>query len=230
MQNSNSEEYIKGIIFLRDQVDVLALDEELYRMKATPEHRAYTVITTLQDKASATQRNLLQFLESRTADRSVFTYKNFWVVNAIAIEAKRSVFDELTTSMELSAIDLDVPTYLDRPVNVTEANEKEGKESVEPGLRIINAHLLWQMGITGAGTIVMGEDTGVRQTHVALAAKWRGNFVPANQAWLDPAGGTTTPSDCDGHGTHTMGTMTGVSPAGDTVGVAPGAQDRKSVV
>ncbi|HQF43806.1 MAG TPA: S8 family serine peptidase, partial [Ignavibacteriaceae bacterium] len=55
--------------------------------------------------------------------------------------------------------------------------------------------------------------------------KWRGNHVPYNQAWFDPGGGTTTPSDCDGHGTHTMGTMTGWSPTtGDTVGVAPGAE------
>lgn len=224
MQNTSSEEYIKGIIFLRDQVDVLALDQELYRIKATPEHRAYTVITTLEEKAANTQRNLLKYLANRSNDRSVFTYKNFWVVNAIAIEAKRSVFEELSTSMELAAMDLDAPTYLDRPFNVIEANEKEGKEAVEPGLRIINAHLLWQMGITGAGTIVMGEDTGVRHTHVAIASRWRGNFAPANQAWLDPAGGTTTPSDCDGHGTHTMGTMTGLSPSGDTIGVAPGAQ------
>ncbi len=224
LQNSSSDDYVKGIIFLRDQVDVLALDEELYRIKATPEHRAYTVITTLQEKANSTQRNLTKYLEAKSIERSVFKYTNFWVVNAIAVESKRSVFEELASSIELAAMDLDAATYLDKPFNLRDAGEKEGKEAVEPGVKIINAHLLWQMGITGAGTIVMGEDTGVRNTHVALAAKWRGNFVPANQAWLDPAGGTTTPSDCDGHGTHTMGTMTGVSPSGDTVGVAPGAQ------
>lgn len=224
LQNSSNDEYVKGIIFLRDQVDVLKLDEELYKQKATPSHRAETVITALQNKASGTQRNLIKYLESKSVDRAVYTFKPFWIINAIAVEAKKSVFEELGSSMELVAMDLDVPTYLDKPLNFRDAPESEGKEAVEPGVKIINAHLLWQMGITGAGTIVMGEDTGVRHTHVALAARWRGNFAPANQAWLDPGAGTTTPSDCDGHGTHTMGTMVGRSAAGDTVGVAPDAQ------
>ena len=224
LQNSNNDEYVKGIIFLRDQVDVMKLDEELYTKKATPQYRAETVITALQTKAGSTQRNLIKFLEAKSNDRSVFSFKAFWIINAIAIEAKKSVFEELNGSMELVAMDLDVPTYLDKPLNFRDAPETEGKETVEPGVKIINAHLLWQMGITGVGTIVMGEDTGVRHTHAALAARWRGNFAPANQAWLDPGAGTTTPSDCDGHGTHTMGTMVGRSPSGDTVGVAPDAQ------
>ncbi|MDO8549312.1 MAG: S8 family serine peptidase, partial [Ignavibacteria bacterium] len=51
------------------------------------------------------------------------------------------------------------------------------------------------------------------------------NHVPSNQAWFDPNTGSPTPTDCDGHGTHTMGTMTGWSPTtGDTVGVAPDAE------
>ncbi|MBP9121699.1 MAG: S8 family serine peptidase [Ignavibacteriaceae bacterium] len=224
LQNTSSDEYVKGIIFLRDQVDVMKLDAELYKRKATPSERSEAVITALETKATSTQRNLIKFLQARTGDRSVFNFTQYWIVNAIAVEAKKSVFEELQGSIELVAIDLDAPTYLDAPVAVRGSTEPEGKESVEQGLKVINAHLLWQMGITGQGTLVMGEDTGVRHTHVAIAARWRGNFVPANQAWLDPAGGTTTPSDCDGHGTHTVGTMVGRSATGDTVGVAPDAQ------
>ncbi|MBK7632097.1 MAG: S8 family serine peptidase [Ignavibacteriales bacterium] len=71
----------------------------------------------------------------------------------------------------------------------------------------------------------MDIDTGVHPNHPALNFKWRGNHVPSNQAWFDPVSGTTVPSDCDGHGSHTMGTMVGYSPTtGDTVGVAPDAE------
>jgi len=224
MQNRGTDEYIKAIIFLKDQVDIEALDAKLYASKATPQERAFIVITTLQEKANSTQKNLLAYFEQKKSERAVFSFQNFWVINAIAIQAKKSVFEELIKSSDISAMDLDVETYLDAPKALRSGDEPEGKESVEPGLRIINAHLLWQMGITGNGVIVMGEDTGVRHTHVAIAARWRGNFAPANQAWFDPAGGTTTPSDCDGHGTHTVGTMVGRSAAGDTVGVAPDAQ------
>jgi hypothetical protein len=70
----------------------------------------------------------------------------------------------------------------------------------------------------------MDIDTGVYPNHPALNFKWRGNTVPSSQAWFDPAG-TTVPSDCDGHGSHTMGTMVGWSPTtGDTVGVAIDAE------
>ncbi|MDP3832228.1 MAG: S8 family serine peptidase, partial [Ignavibacteriaceae bacterium] len=63
--------------------------------------------------------------------------------------------------------------------------------------------------------------------HPALNHKWRGNTSPAAHAWLDPGAGSLTPSDCNSnsHGTHTMGTMVGISPTtGDTIGVAIGAE------
>ncbi|MBK7866324.1 MAG: hypothetical protein IPJ75_04625 [Ignavibacteriales bacterium] len=50
LQNTNSDEYVKGIIFLRDQVDVMKLDEELYKRKATPSERSEAVITALGDQ------------------------------------------------------------------------------------------------------------------------------------------------------------------------------------
>ena len=66
--------------------------------------------------------------------------------------------------------------------------------------------------------------------HPALASRWRGNSVPADQAWFDPATSTSFPYDGDdgifgaNHGTHTMGTMCGLDVANnDTVGVAFGA-------
>lgn len=83
---------------------------------------------------------------------------------------------------------------------------------------------MWAQGITGQGRLVMDIDTGVHPNHPALNFKWRGTHVPSSQAWFDPLG-TTVPSDCDGHGSHTMGTMVGYSPStGDTVGVAPDAE------
>ena len=124
--------------------------------------------------------------------------------------------------MDVAEIDLDAILELDRPEVVKDYID--GIESVEPGVKIINAHLLWAQGITGQGRIVMNIDTGVHPNHPALNFKWRGNHVPVGQAWFDPSG-TTVPSDCDGHGTHTMGTMNGWSPTtGDTVGVAPDAE------
>ena len=222
LQNSNPNDYVKGIVYLRDQVDLQTLDARLYAEKALPETRSYEVITALMDKAAATQGPFIQYFEGKKGTREVFTYKTFWIANMIGIEARASVFNELMNNMAVAELDLDAETFLDKPLPGSPVGDGN-TEAAEPGLKIINAHLLWAMGITGQGRLVMGEDTGVHGTHEAITSRWRGNFVPASQAWLDPAGGTTTPNDCDGHGTHTVGTMVGRN-ATDTIGVAPDAQ------
>ncbi len=209
---------------MRDQVDVAELDRRFYAQRTSIEQRAYQVITALQEKARNTQVNLLSFLEEKSVNGNVFQYQSFWISNLVMVEAKPQVLIELMSRMDIIEMDIDALLELDRPVDEWD-DEGDSIESVEPGIKIINAHLLWQLGITGQGRLVMGHDTGVYPNHPALNHKWRGNHVPANQAWFDPGGGTTLPNDCDSHGSHTVGTMVGWSPTtGDTIGVAIGAQ------
>ena len=225
LQSAKENDYIRGLVYLRDQVDLLAIDQRLYHKKASLEERAYTVITALQKKAAETQGNLINYLANREANGDVFQYKTFWVANMLMIEAKPSVYQELMMRMDIAEMDLDAFLELERPVEVGESDEGNGSETVEIGLRVIKAPQLWAMGITGQGRLLMNIDTGVYPNHPAYWHKWRGNFVPANQAWFDPGGGTTTPSDCDGHGSHTIGTMVGRSTTtADTIGVAIDAQ------
>ncbi|MCE1188841.1 MAG: S8 family serine peptidase, partial [Ignavibacteria bacterium] len=222
IQSSKSTEYVRGLILLRDQVNVNALDDKLTKEKASLEQRAYQVITALQEKARSTQGALLAYIEKKESERKIFSHQSFWIANMILIEAQPEVYRELMGSMELSQMDLDAELQYDRPVVVKMNTEQT--ETVEQGVKIINADKLWKLGITGQGRIVMNIDTGVEVNHPALSYKWRGTHVPASQAWFDPSG-STSPSDCDGHGTHTMGTMCGYASAtGDTVGIAINAE------
>lgn len=222
LNRASENDYIKVLVLLRSQVDLAALDQQLYSQKSSMQQRAYQVITALKQNAESTQGSLKSYLDSKLESFDVFTYQAFWISNLFTIEAKTQVVYELMNRLDVAEMDLDALLELDKPEKVE--GFVEGTESVEPGLRIINAHLLWAQGITGQGRLVMDIDTGVFPNHPALNFKWRGNHVPSNQAWFDPAG-TTVPSDCDGHGSHTMGTMVGWSPTtGDTVGVAPDAE------
>lgn len=223
LNDSNVKDYIRVLVYLKDQVNLEQMDAQLYMEKATPEIRSYKVITALQEKAASTQGALINYLEEKFADRSVFSYKSFWIANFILVEAKPIVINEIMLRPDVGEMDIDALLDYDKPTKIGAITKEEILAS-EPGLKIVGADKLWQLGITGQGRILMGVDTGVRHTHVALNARFRGNFVPMNQAWYDPGGGTTTPSDCDGHGTHTMGTMVGRSAAGDTVGLAIDAQ------
>ena len=222
--DAGPDDYIRTLVLLRDQVDLTTMDRQFYQESATIKRRAYEVITLLQDKARTTQVNLLTYLDEKSQSGDVFKYQSFWISNLVMVEAKPNIITELMSRLDLLQMDVDGLLELDRPVEASEG-EVEGTESVEPGLRIINAHLLWDMGITGQGRLVMGHDTGVHPNHPALNHKWRGNHVPANQAWIDPGGGTTSPNDCDGHGSHTVGTMVGRSlTTADTIGVAIDAE------
>ncbi|ODM86705.1 Bacillopeptidase F [Orchesella cincta] len=81
----------------------------------------------------------------------------------------------------------------------------------------IQAPEAWQeLGtLSGEGVIIATVDTGVRGTHEAL----KDNFV-GEYGWFDPSTSTPEPTDNNGHGTHTTGTIAG----GKGIGVAPGAK------
>ena len=216
---------VRALVMLEDRVDIFALDQELYARKADLQDRAYTVITALQRKADETQPAVISSLNGRSSSE-VKNIERFWVANMLLVEAIPAVLMELSQRRDVAYLDLDAELEWDRPVSRQPA-PIESPNGIEPGIAAINAPAMWRDGYTGAGTIVMNIDTGVDGNHVALNYKWRGAQpgVPASAAWFDPNYNSTFPNDCDGHGTHTIGTMNGLAPSThDTVGVAPGAQ------
>ena len=223
LRESDPKSKVKVFVLLKDRVDIKRLDTELYRINASPELRAKTVINALMQKASQTQGPLVEYLNEHTRNGNVSAYRQFWISNFIWVEATPGIIYEISMRQDVEEIDLDAELDYDRPVAFEPAGSKT--ESVEPGLRVINAHLLWQIGITGAGRLVMTEDTGVNGNHPALSYKWRGNNgAQWYHAWLDPTNPNSSfPVDCDNHGTHVTGIMTGRA-GSDTIGVAPDAQ------
>ncbi len=215
-------DYVRTLVLLDDQVDIAAMDAQFYAENASIERRTLEVITALKEKAAVTQGGITDFLRDKEATDEVFRYHSYWAVNMIMVEAMPSVINELGARADIRMIDFDAPLSLDEPVDEQPAPSRNINGS-EDGIKIINAHKLWEMGITGQGRTIMSIDTGVDVNHPALSYKWKGNNVPADQAWFDPAYGTTLPNDCDSHGTHVTGTMAG-KVEGDTVGVAYDAE------
>ncbi len=222
LKMSSSQDNIKILVLLKDRVDIQALDKNLYEINASAELRAKTVITALMQKAAVTQPPILNFLSQRMTEGKVNEYKSYWITNYIWVDAKPEVIYEIASMIEIDEIDIDAELDYDRPFDFEPAGEKDA--SSEPGLKVINADKLWAIGITGNGRLVMSEDTGVDGNHPALNYKWRGsNGWAWYHAWFDPPGATQFPNDCDNHGTHTTGIMTGRA-GSDTIGVAPDAQ------
>ncbi|TMW69620.1 hypothetical protein Poli38472_001776 [Pythium oligandrum] len=137
--------------------------------------------------------------------------ESYWISNQIFVEgATASFLERLSALPSVGEIREEevykVPEVFAAPMNSTAANEW--------GVEIIQAPAVWAAGNTGKGVIVGAIDTGVRGTHEAVKANFRGAY-----GWFDPEAKKADPYDNNGHGSHVMGTIAGAN----GVGVAPGA-------
>lgn len=225
MSNYGDDEFIPVLIFLNEQADVKQLDRDLHNMNATRKYRHEVVVRTLQDVANSTQDNLRAFLSEKAADDNVRDIRSFWIINAFSAEVKKEVIPEIADHIDVKKVYFDAPMELIEPVSKDGPLDDGGSRSVEPNLISIRADECWEMGINGEGVIVSSLDTGVDGDHPALVDRWRGNFAPPEECFYDAVNpGNHDPFDSGQHGTHTMGTITGLGEAtGDTIGVAWGA-------
>jgi hypothetical protein len=157
--------------------------------------------STLQEHASLTQKNVLDFLKTKDS----ISVTSFWINNQIFVKnADMALVEDLASFPEIAEIIEEDVFEIDLPV---EPQESSGpKPLAEWGVNIIQANEAWSMenGNSGEGVIVATIDTGVRYTHRDLANNFGGD-----NSWFDPYLGTATPNDQNGHGTHTTGTIAG---------------------
>jgi subtilisin family serine protease len=224
LAESPADATMRVLLALEDQADVPALDQRLRDERAGMARRHAEVLTLLRETATRSQAPLLAELESLKAAGKVFGFTPHWLVNSVVVAAPASVVPELAHLAGVGRVEADLVPELIAPVTVSGDREDGEREiGITPGVVAVQADRVWyELGITGQGAIVANMDTGVRRTHEALSARWRGNFAPASHCWWDAWGNSTQPSDGQGHGSHVMGTITGQAP-NDSIGVCPGA-------
>ncbi len=226
---ANSEQFFRVRLLIADRVNVDSLGRAFDQQNMPFEHRVRITSRLLTDKAASTQPAWLQaigLLEQQLPNHLKYVTP-YWITNLLVFEAKPALIMALALQnrgIEVMEEDMDQYHSMD-PVTVDPPSSPESPGGTEVGLRVVKAPQLWRRDYTGRGRLGMNSDTGVHRIHPALSARWRGNFVPASQAWFGPG---ATPTDCDGsssHGTHTMGTMVGLQlNTFDTIGLAYNAQ------
>lgn len=219
-------ERVSAIAHLSERIDLEALEDSLAAARADRRSWHETVVRRLKWKALSTQAPVLAYLKTEMERGRVDGFKGFWISNSVVVECEPAVLFELEDRFDVENIYPDERLFLIEPVETGQAVTTSRGE-IEPGIRAINAHLLWAQGVTGWGRLACNLDTGVDGNHVALASRWRGldEGVSPDEAWFDPVTETDFPFDSRFHGTHTMGTMVGIDPVmGDSIGVAPEAK------
>ncbi|MFO7655377.1 MAG: S8 family serine peptidase [Candidatus Krumholzibacteriia bacterium] len=223
---------LKVLVVLREQVDTASLDRQLRWQKAALPIRHQTVVQTLREVAARTQGDLVAALASEKAGGRVVGYTPHWLVNAVVVTAEGDAVRAIATRDDVERVEPDLvaelvaPVVAAKDVAATGAVDDVRGIGTAPGVRAVRAPDVWtELGVRGDGALVGTLDTGVDGSHPALAERWRGNFAPPGECWLDAAnlGDPDFPRDRYDHGTHVMGTLTGLAP-GDTIGVAPGAR------
>lgn len=185
--------------------------------------RGTAVAAALKKAAADSQATIRAELDAQHVK-----YQAFWGTNAIRIESgSLALAQDLATHNEVEG--LYAPVQIEVP-KVTPGQQEKAVQAVEWGVANIKANQVWsQYGDKGEGIVVASIDTGVQYDHPALVNQYRGNNGDGtfnhNYNWFDAAGTSpNAPSDGNGHGTHTMGTMVGDDGAGNQIGVAPGVK------
>lgn len=169
------------------------------------------------------QMILADKMRQSLSERHFEIVQSYWLINMLELEADASAIAWLQQQPELAEIERSdaFEVGFEAPVASTEAPEVANGR--EPGLQVIGAPTLWQMGYTGRSRKAMLVDTGVWPEHPALQGKFLGTRQGLQGTWFgydEP-----TPRDKTGnHGTHVIGTVLGLDTAtNDTIGVAFGA-------
>ncbi|NWG22661.1 MAG: S8 family serine peptidase [Chloroflexi bacterium] len=210
------------IVYLRDQADLSAA----YTLTDWAE-RGWFVYRALVEHANRTQRGLRAELAARG-----LPYRPFWIVNAIQVDGALADAQALAARSEVALVRLDATLAITQQAATPAAIDTRCSPDGNPvcwNIRAIGADRAWNdFGVTGSGVVVASVDTGVAFNHPALRDRYRGASGSGeynhNYNWYDPQGAFLVPTDENGHGTHTLGTVLGALDGGERFGVAPGAR------
>lgn len=214
------------------------------RQQGNKAQMGHYVFERTRAAATASQKPAIAILKARQRP-----FRSFYIVNALLAKGDLELVNALAILPEVKSIQPNPTIAIDLLPEEREQQALNFREGVEWGIAAIGADQVWEMGYTGQGVVIGGQDTGYEWDHPALKGSYRGWNDTTSQAdhnynWHDaiheidsmngppyiaeanPCGlSSLVPCDDHNHGTHTMGTMTGtVSDEGKSIGVAPGAK------
>jgi len=216
------------VVILKEQADV----SEAKNIKGK-DAKATFVYQLLINKADQSQKEIKDFLHQRD-----ISFRSYYIVNMVTLQADWDLISSIASLTSVSSVIEDGHFTMQHP---TTDRSLSGTRGIEWNVSMINAPSVWNMGYTGQGVVIGGQDTGYEWNDPVLINKyrgWNGSSANHNYNWHDaihmndagnlgtnPCGyNLSVPCDDHSHGTHTMGTMVGDDGLGNQVGIAPGAQ------
>ncbi len=212
------------LVFLTSQANLSAAGG-----LSTKSEKGWYVYRSLTSLAERTQGSLIAELDWLGVE-----YRPYWVVNGVWVRGSSGTVQTLAERPDVAHIYANPKVALQLP----EVQAPTGAQpaGIEWNISWVNAPQVWNLGYTGQGVVVGGQDTGYQWDHPALKQQyrgWDGSAVDHDYNWHDSIHdainnpcGSDSPVPCDDydHGTHTMGTMVGDDGFTNRIGMAPGAR------
>lgn len=166
--------------------------------------------------------------------------RSFYISNIILTTIPKSKLMDLAKMSNVQQLTPNSDYYYEPTIEQT--LEQIEQRAIEWGVNKVRAPEVWNLGYTGQGVVVGGQDTGYEWDHEALKEKYRGwngvnadhdynwhdaihEFDDKHDTQFNPCGlSSNFPCDDNNHGTHTMGTIVGDNGMGRQIGVAPDAK------
>ena len=188
------------IIVLKDKPAVTSVSKEL-------------TINSMKNHASSSQQQLVDLLKDEKVKGKADKIKQFWIVNAIAVNASPGVIKAISTRDDVESIELDSEIHILEDFSLSTQVTQGQIDRATNAIKQINATNAWEIGIDGTGINVSVLDTGIYAAHPDIA----GRIIKG----YDFVNNDNDPADDAGHGTHVAGTVGGNGAGGTTTGVAP---------
>ncbi|MFN3528495.1 MAG: S8 family peptidase [Bacteroidia bacterium] len=223
--DQNNQQLFHISLLFEAQSDVQSMLYDFENRQLPTAERAGILWRTLMQQSAQSLGQIQAELERIKQDgqNQLELIESYWIVNMLELKANKSAIEALLQVPGVGRLELadEYRFYLEVPESSNEAPELPN--GIEPGLSVIGAPFMWQMGYTGRALRALLIDTGVWPQHQAVGGKYLGNRLPLDQSWLPYI--LPEPADKSGsHGTHVIGTVLGLDTATrDTIGAAFGA-------
>ena len=161
-------------VTITEQADLSAAD----RLQTKDEKGQY-VYNTLVATADRTQASLRSYLDGQGVK-----YTSFYIVNTILVKGgSLDLAMSIASRADVSGISANHQYQLPEPM--IDQNAPNSPVGIEPNISFVNAPQVWAMGVTGEGTVVAGNDTGLYWSHPALIRQYRGCLNPPTCDQID---------------------------------------------
>ena len=203
----------------------------------TKEQKATYVYDWLVANAKLSQASIIDFCNERN-----IKFKSFFLINGILVKGDAKLLDAMSQRSDVLSIRYNVKSSLEFGQDPWDENALDLRSDPTWGIIKIGANTAWAQGYKGKGVTIGGADTGIEWTHPAIQPNYRGydqntNLANHSYNWHDaiheihplnqpnstnPCGlSTKYPCDDNNHGTHTVGTFSGLEGDQNLIGVAP---------